>query len=539
MRFPVMRTGLVKAKVAIALVATAGLMAGAEVLAGEPPPGGAGSAAMQEGPGRPRIVQVVPADGATGIDPVTEIRIRFDRPMDPTRMVLEWAWGDAGFRLRGDVRYSADTHEFIIPVQLTPGAQHRITSGREHPIRPGAFEGFESADHVVADPRAWSFTTAKPEAGGGPPPRLVSVSPPPDVEVARVTRLDLTFDRPMDPAGYGFRLVDPDGIDRQVALIGRADYDRATHRFAMWMSLPANWNGELALRGFRGQDGVEAEPIMLKYRTRRRVLSESVRPEGEGADPSSEVLRRLVEKVRDARRKLTSVSEEVLTTAIVGPSSPDWYQRLDAQGSRFAMQGDRKFSGEVDALMGTPLRVGSDGERCWWRGVEIEAIVPFEDVADKNLAICDAFDANGPADAARIIRDRRLEYVGEAVVRGRPCHRIRSWNLENLENGIGTILEWSIDSDTFLPARVEVVLVGLCPSSHTIDFTYSRVNQPIPVEAFRPETDPAAPRSNRVSGTLPEGYTRRFLTVKDGSDGRISVRWGMTGPKGAMSGGLN
>ena len=56
MRFPVTRTGLLNAKVAIVLVATAGLMAGAEVLAGEPPPGGAGSAAMQEGPGRPRIV---------------------------------------------------------------------------------------------------------------------------------------------------------------------------------------------------------------------------------------------------------------------------------------------------------------------------------------------------------------------------------------------------------------------------------------------------------------------------------------------------
>jgi carboxyl-terminal processing protease len=32
---------------------------------------------------RPRVVEVSPARGAVGIDPVTEIRIRFDRPMDP------------------------------------------------------------------------------------------------------------------------------------------------------------------------------------------------------------------------------------------------------------------------------------------------------------------------------------------------------------------------------------------------------------------------------------------------------------------------
>ena len=331
---------------------------------------------MQEGPGRPRIVQVVPADGATGIDPVTEIRIRFDRPMVPTRMVLAWARGDAGFRLRGDVRYSADTHEFIIPVQLTPGAEHRIAAGRNHPFRPGAFEGFESADHVAAEPRSWSFTTAKPEAGDGPPPRLVSVSPPPDIEVARVTRLDLTFDRPMDPAAYGLRLIDPAEFDRQVALIGRPDHDPATHRFTLWVSLPANWNGELALREFRGRDGVEAEPIVLRYRTRRRILSESIQAEAEAPDPSSEVLRRLVEKVRDARRKLTSVSEEVLTTGIIGRSSPDWYQSLESQGSRFAMQGRPEVRRRSRRDHGHPLPGRQRRRAVLVRGAETQAVAP-------------------------------------------------------------------------------------------------------------------------------------------------------------------
>ncbi|MGP0064007.1 MAG: Ig-like domain-containing protein [Isosphaeraceae bacterium] len=528
MRFPVMRATLCHPT--IALIASAVLLAVAS------------PAVAQDKPDRPKIVQVTPADGTTAIDPVAEIRIRFDRPMDPTRMALEWdfAKGDAGFRPRGEPRYSAETHEFVIPVQLTPGASHRVTAGRKHHFRPGFFEGFESAGHVAAEPFTWSFTTAKPVAKDGPRPRLVSVSPPPDSEVARVTLLDLTFDRPMDPTGYGLKPSEPGENDRQLALIGPADYDPAKHRFAMRIQLPSNWNGEIALRGFRSREGVEAGPIALNYRTRRRLVSDSLQAEIDRGGQSSDALRQVVEKVREARRKLTSVSEEAVTTGMMGLASPDWYQRINVQGSRFAMQGDRKFLGEVDAVMGIPFRVGSDGANCWWRGQDHQAVVPFDAVAEKNVAICDAFDANGPADADTIIRDRKLQYLGEVVLRGRRCHRIRTWNLEPLAaQRSGHLLEWSIDAETFLPARVETLLIAHLFVSYAIDFTYSRVNQPIPDEVFRLEVAPGAPQSKREPEPLGGSYTRRFLNVKDGSDGRMSVRWGITGPKGKKSSGLN
>ncbi len=307
----------------------------------------------------------------------------------------------------------------------------------------------------------------------------------------------------------------------------------------MRLSLPADWNGEVPLKEFRGQDGVEAEPIALNYRTRSRLVDESLLAEIERAG-RSDVLRQVVEKVREARRKLSSVSEEVVTTSVVGLASPDWYQSYDVQGSRFAMQGERKFFAEVDAIMGIPFRVGSDGVNCSWRGQDQQALVPFESVAEKNVALCDAFDAKGPADAIQIIRDRKLQYLGETVVGGRRCHRIRSWKLDDLARNLpGTILEWSIDVETFLPARVETLLVTQLFVTFTINFSYSRVNQPIPDEDFRLKIDPGAPQPKREPEPLPEGYTRRFLNVKDGSDGRMSVRWGMIGPKGRSSSGLN
>ena len=143
-----------------------------------------------------------PANGATDVDTVTEIRIRFDRPMDPNRLELNWGLGVAGFRLRG-TGYDADTHEFVIPVWLTPGSRHNVKAGNKSRVHSGKFEGFESVDHVAAAPFSWSFTTAKPPSKSGTPPRILSVDPPTDSEVAQLIPVKVTFDQPMDPNSYG------------------------------------------------------------------------------------------------------------------------------------------------------------------------------------------------------------------------------------------------------------------------------------------------------------------------------------------------
>jgi hypothetical protein len=38
---------------------------------------------------------------------------------------------------------------------------------------------------------------------------------------------------------------------------------------------------------------------------------------------------------------------------------------------------------------------------------------------------------------------------------------------------------------------------------------------------------------------LDADYTQRFVNLCDGSDGRMSVRWGKVGPKARSSSGLN
>ena len=77
----------------------------------------------------PRVVEVFPPDGANGVEPITEIRLRFDRPMDPSRVSLAWDHRGLGYRVRGPLRYDDRTRTFFLPVHLTPGGVHRITAG--------------------------------------------------------------------------------------------------------------------------------------------------------------------------------------------------------------------------------------------------------------------------------------------------------------------------------------------------------------------------------------------------------------------------
>jgi hypothetical protein len=96
-----------------------------------------------------------------------------------------------------------------------------------------------------------------------------------------------------------------------------------------------------------------------------------------------------------------------------------------------------------------------------------------------------------------------------------------------------------------------------------MEFTYTGLNQPIPEEAFRPPSGLGQPTARKETGPMMEaytrrfwatlreawidvmtepmraGFTRRFLDVSDVSNGRMSVRWGMRGPKGTMASGRN
>lgn len=484
---------------------------------------------------RPKIVQVFPAEGAAEVELLTEIRIRFDRPMDPASAVLIWDTRDkTGFHPRGEMRYLEKTHEFILPVQLSPGSTHPLLVNRQSLVsdKENDYEGFRSRERIAAKSYRWSFTTKKPAIQKEQRPRVTSLTPASDTEVSLLTPLEVIFDKPMDPHASGVSL-DVSGVaDRLPKLLGHAEYDSERHRFALLLALPPNWNGELRLEGFREQTGTEAEPIVVKYRTQRSIYSDALRKRIEQAG-QSEKLHQLVERVRKARRELQSLSEEVRWAYSTSSLSP-WDQSFEMKGARFQMQGDQKYLGVVDSIMHIPFRVGSDGTTAWLRRTNERTTLPAKEIKEKNVRICDAFHSAGAEDAKRVIQDMKLELLGEATVRGRRCRRVRSWATElSVFDSLSPIREWYIDAQTLLPLRVESAQMGF----QMIDFHHSRVNQPTPDKEFRPDEEPGV--KDVKAQPLDKNYTYRFLNVVDGSNGRMSIRWGAKGPKGTTSSGLN
>jgi RNA polymerase sigma factor (sigma-70 family) len=354
------------------------------------------SDALPEDRERPKIVQVFPADGATEVEPISEIRLRFDRPMDQTSAVLAWDFrSKAGFRPRGEMRYVEKTHEFILPVQLSPGHAHTVTLNRQSFARRKEkdYEGFQSTEHIAAKPYQWSFTTKKLPIEKEKRPRVTALTPASDSEVSLLTPLEVAFDKPMDPSVYAVSFDAHFRPDRLPRLLGRAEYDAERHRFTLLLSLPANWNGALRLQGFREKNGVEAEPIVVKYRTQRSVYSDALRKRIEQAGQSDK-LHELVQRVRKARRELRSVSEEARWAFSHGPLS-SWYQTFQVQGARFQMQGEQKFLGVIDGIMRVPYRIGSDGTTSWLRTKDERIALPAKEIKEKNVLLCDAFHSAG------------------------------------------------------------------------------------------------------------------------------------------------
>ena len=70
------------------------------------------------------VVLVAPVNGAQNVGLEQELRVRFDRPMNPYTFKLEWMAG--GFQQNGSIQVGADRKEFIIPVRLMPGQEQTI-----------------------------------------------------------------------------------------------------------------------------------------------------------------------------------------------------------------------------------------------------------------------------------------------------------------------------------------------------------------------------------------------------------------------------
>ena len=109
--------------------------------------------------GKPTVVKLEPANGATGVDPgIEEIRVTFDRPMATGGM--SWCGGGESFppiREGLSIYWTEDGLTCVMPVALAPNHRYEMM------INCPSYRNFQSAEGVTVDPVPYSFQTG----GGG------------------------------------------------------------------------------------------------------------------------------------------------------------------------------------------------------------------------------------------------------------------------------------------------------------------------------------------------------------------------------------
>jgi len=475
----------------------------------------------------PKVVALFPPEGAIDVKPVTELRVKFDRPMAPGLAFLIWKkYGPIGYRHGGRLQYNPETYQFILPVCLTPNSVHEIS------LNEARFErfGFQSTDGVRAAEFSWSFQTAALPSTDESPPRVVAVDPPPDTEVALYNNLKVRFDQPMDPNWYGIAYEPPRRSVSEPELHQPVRYDASRHEFELPVVLPTNWNGEISLVHFRGANANPIEPLTLQYRTLRSPMSDRLRRQI-GENGKSQQLVELIERIAARSRQVRSVSVRVELVDAVGKEG--WSNRLGFSEAHFVKQGEQ-FYPDVSKAKHSPWQIGSDGSMCWLRRGDALIQTPAGEIAEKNVVFCDPFGAAQVDDVSELIVNKQLEYLGEVDLEGRRCYRIRSWSgverYWSLAQLIGDVIDWYLDAETLL-------LTQIMSNGYGARFRYDSVNEEIPAEQFQPPSNHEFQMA--AMQPLDADYTRRFVAVTDGTHGMLQCRWGRKGPKGTWDDGLS
>ena len=149
------------------------------------------------------------------------------------------------------------------------------------------------------------------------------------------------------------------------------------------------------------------------------------------------------------------------------------------------------------------------------RAAQISCCVRRRTLIKPNVSIADPFGLllKSPATAAA---NRQLNYTGMSQLRGDEHHLLETWHFEAPSWGrrIGDVTQWWIARDNLLPAEIAHFGNGYVMRTR---FLYDSINQPLSAEVF------AAPKLEGFTAGPPEpleGYTRRYVNLRDGSDNR-------------------
>jgi hypothetical protein len=502
-----------------------------------------------------RVVSIAPPNGAKEVEPIEDLRIVFDRPMNPYCVKLEWLKG--GFQLNGSIQVGADHKEFIIPVQMAPGQEQKLVVNHDYdremwvatgsrPEMRASFtsrprEGFLDADAVAANEFRWSFSTkAVTEKKGSPKPRVANVTPVSGATTPVLTFVEVTFDQPMQSADTQFPYLQKRAFAFREGpnLIPSFDYDAAAHRFTFPVLLPPENDARLTLRGFCSADGAAADPVVLHYQTGPDSLDAKYVEKAKSAAKDVR-LAKLLTSMKEARARLNSGIVTVQTTDL--SMSESSFNSIESKTATFKWQGADQVYADISGPMGMTRAfiLGNDGRNCWLysesgKGEKRLEQTPTAKI-EKEITLVDPFEL-AKRSVTEVLAERGYVLEANAKLEGRGSYRVETWFVSQENMAYATKTEWWIDEETFLPTQIVQHHPGGCRIVH---FDYKDLNQRLPDSAFQPPVGPGGDAKPLFFEKEPGPDEQRFLLISDGSNGRISGRIGWKGPNGATSSGLN
>ncbi|MCP4612310.1 MAG: hypothetical protein GY845_26740 [Planctomycetes bacterium] len=382
---------------------------------------------------QPRVVSLEPSNGAVNVDSTTELRIRFDSPMRPSILQMEWVEG--GISQCRAVQYDEEKNEFVIPVKLQPGRKQRIVINP--PDKDGKQYGFQSAKGVSASSFQWTFTT----------------------------KAEINSSRKSE----------------------------------------------------------------LKARN--------------GSTQESAKLQNVIEKFNKTRRGINSLQETVKTIELYNPEQ-NWFKGLRTYQATFRLMDEEQYIADVSDQLGIPFFVFAEGVMnhiCgFYQKTSNEEQLIFcrsEEITEQRIAIADPFFSE-KKDMRPVIRDLRLVYGGAEEVDGRNCYTVNSFaGTSTTEKASLPSRQWWIDGQSNL--IVKMVVNDASGIRKISRFCFDSINEKVSFMASTPQIPyQLAVKIKEPAKPLDNGYTERFIDIRDGSGGCVSAQWGQYGSAGRFSIGL-
>jgi hypothetical protein len=160
-----------------------------------------------------------------------------------------------------------------------------------------------------------------------------------------------------------------------------------------------------------------------------------------------------------------------------------------------------------------------------------------EEITDQKVEIADPFDSE-TNDMRSVIQDLNLIYGGIEEVEGRKCYVVNSFADASITGKSSLPLrQWWIDGQSNL--IVQMVVNDVSGTRKISRFCFDGINK----RASFMESTPQVPyqvavRIRKPVKSLDNGYTERFIDIRDGSGGCVSAQWGQYGSAGRSSIGL-